>query len=255
MPELPEVEHLRRTLLPHLVGAVVGETVLHRADVLRSVAPSRGARETQSLDKLLGDPRGSWRLPGGEAPGLHLGAADESPVSDCCGEPQPLPQKPPADDIYIYPEVVSMAQAKRAPAAWPASVPTLPIAVVGAHLSGLPLNGQLTERGATLREATHTAPHYRLFALPNTTPPKPGLLRASAYEAGAAIAVEVWDMPLDAVGSFLALIPAPLGLGSLELADGRWVHGFVCEAHALTAARDVTAFGGWRAFMQAGAPP
>jgi allophanate hydrolase len=138
------------------------------------------------------------------------------------------------------------------PAAWPASVPTLPIAVVGAHLSGLPLNGQLTERGATLREATHTAPHYRLFALPNTTPPKPGLLRASAYEAGAAIAVEVWDMPLEAVGSFLALIPAPLGLGSLELADGRWVHGFVCEAHALTAARDVTAFGGWRAFMQAG---
>ena len=136
-------------------------------------------------------------------------------------------------------------------AAWPASVPTLPIAVVGAHLSGLPLNGQLTERGATLREATHTAPHYRLFALPNTTPPKPGLLRASAYEAGAAIEVEVWDMPLEAIGSFLALIPSPLGLGSLELADGRWVHGFVCEAHALSAARDVTAFGGWRAFMQA----
>lgn len=81
-------------------------------EALASVAPSRGARETQSLDKLLGDPRGSWRLPGGEAPGLHLGAADESPVSDCCGEPQPLPQKPPADDIYIYPEVVSMAQAK-----------------------------------------------------------------------------------------------------------------------------------------------
>jgi allophanate hydrolase len=139
--------------------------------------------------------------------------------------------------------------------AWPASAPTLPIAVVGAHLSGLPLNSQLTERGATLREATHTAPHYRLFALPNTTPPKPGLLRVSAYEAGAAIAVEVWDMPVDAVGSFLALIPPPLGLGSLELADGTWVHGFVCEAHALTAARDVTAFGGWRAFIQASAPP
>jgi allophanate hydrolase len=137
-------------------------------------------------------------------------------------------------------------------AAWPASVPTMPIAVVGAHLSGLPLNGQLTERGATLREATQTAAHYRLFALPNTTPPKPGLQRASAVEAGAAIAVEVWDVPVDAVGSFLALIPPPLGLGSLELADGRWVHGFICEAHALTAARDVTAFGGWRAFMQAG---
>jgi allophanate hydrolase len=136
--------------------------------------------------------------------------------------------------------------------AWPDSVPTMPIAVVGAHLSGLPLNSQLTERGATLGCATQTAPHYRLFALPNTTPPKPGLLRASACETGASIAVEVWDVPVDAVGSFLALIPPPLGLGSLELADGRWVHGFICEAHALAEARDVTAFGGWRAFMQAG---
>ncbi len=138
------------------------------------------------------------------------------------------------------------------PAAWPASQETLPIAVVGAHLSGLPLNGQLTERGATLREATTTAPHYRLFALPDTAPPKPGLQRASADDTGAAIAVEVWDVPIAAVGSFLALIPPPLGLGSLELADGRWVHGFVCEAHALASARDVTAFGGWRAFIQAG---
>ncbi|MEQ1684467.1 MAG: allophanate hydrolase [Burkholderiaceae bacterium] len=137
-------------------------------------------------------------------------------------------------------------------AAWPASAPTMPIAVVGAHLSGLPLNSQLTERGATLCCATQTAPHYRLFALPNTTPPKPGLQRASAYEQGASIALEVWDVPVDAVGSFLALIPPPLGLGSVELADGRWVHGFICEAHALAEARDVTAFGGWRAFMQAG---
>jgi allophanate hydrolase len=139
-----------------------------------------------------------------------------------------------------------------APGAWPASAPTLPIAVVGAHLSGLPLNGQLTERGATLRDTTFTAPHYRLFALPGTVPPKPGLLRVA--EGGAAIAVEVWDVPVAAVGSFLALIPPPLGLGSLELADGRQVHGFVCEAHALGAARDVTAFGGWRAFVAAGMP-
>jgi len=143
--------------------------------------------------------------------------------------------------------------ATETPVAWPASHATLPIAVVGAHLSGLPLNGQLTERGATLREATTTAPHYRLFALPNTTPPKPGLQRASAHESGAAIAVEVWNMPLDAVGSFLALIPPPLGLGSLELADGRHVHGFVCEAHALVGARDITEFGGWRAFLASAA--
>jgi allophanate hydrolase len=140
-----------------------------------------------------------------------------------------------------------------AAAPWPASAATLPIAVVGAHLAGLPLNGQLTERGATLREATTTAPHYRLFALPNTVPPKPGLLRVS--DGGAAIAVEVWDVPIAAVGSFLALIPPPLGLGSLELADGRHVHGFVCEAHALAGARDVTAFGGWRAFLAAAASP
>jgi allophanate hydrolase len=66
---------------------------------------------------------------------------------------------------------------------------------------------------------------------------------------GAAIAVEVWDLPLAEVGSFLALIPAPLGLGSVTLADGRSVHGFVCEAHALAGARDITAFGGWRAFL------
>ena len=124
---------------------------------------------------------------------------------------------------------------------------TLPIAVVGAHLSGMPLNGQLIERGATLREATHTAPAYRLFALPGTVPPKPGLQRVA--EGGAAIAVEVWDVPLRHVGSFLALIPPPLGLGSLQLADGRTVHGFICEGHALAAATDVTHFGGWRAYV------
>jgi len=129
----------------------------------------------------------------------------------------------------------------------PACEPTLAIAVVGAHLSGLPLNSQLTERGATLRQATRTAPAYRLFALPGTTPPKPGMVRTA--ESGASIEVEVWDMPLHHVGSFLALIPAPLGLGSLDLADGRRVHGFVCESHAVAGATDITAFGGWRAYL------
>jgi allophanate hydrolase len=133
------------------------------------------------------------------------------------------------------------------PGRLPATAPTLPIAVVGAHLSGLPLNGQLLERGATLREATRTAPRYRLFALPDTRPPKPGLQRCA--EGGSAIELEVWDMPLAEVGSFLALIPAPLGLGSLELADGRFVHGFLCEAHALSKARDISHFGGWRAYL------
>jgi allophanate hydrolase len=134
----------------------------------------------------------------------------------------------------------------------PAVQPALQLAVVGAHLSGLPLNGQLRERGAVLLEATTTAPHYKLYALPGTTPPKPGMQRVA--EGGAAVALEVWSMPMSAVGSFLALIPPPLGLGSVQLADGRHVHGFLCEAHALQGARDITAFGGWRAFLHSLSP-
>jgi allophanate hydrolase len=130
----------------------------------------------------------------------------------------------------------------------PAGEATLAIAVVGAHLSGLPLNGQLLERGARLREATQTAASYRLFVLAQTTPPKPGLVRTT--QGGASLAVEVWELPLRHVGSFLALIAAPLGLGSVELADGRRVHGFVCEAHAIEGATDISAFGGWRAYLQ-----
>ena len=129
-----------------------------------------------------------------------------------------------------------------------AALKTLAIAVVGAHLSSMPLNSQLTERGATLAQVTTTSNNYRLYALPNTTPPKPGLKRVTAD--GAAVPVEVWNVPLTQVGSFLALIPAPLGLGKLELADGSWVTGFVCEGFALDAALDVTAHGGWRAYMQ-----
>jgi allophanate hydrolase len=129
----------------------------------------------------------------------------------------------------------------------PATVKTLALAVVGAHLTGLPLNRQLVERGAQLVEATTTAPAYRLFALPGTTPPKPGLQRVA--EGGVAIAVEVWAMPEAAVGSFLAEIPPPLGLGSIELADGRHVHGFLCEAHALAGAADISHYGGWRTYL------
>lgn len=131
--------------------------------------------------------------------------------------------------------------------AWPATEPTLPIVVVGAHLSGLPLNHQLIERGAQLVAATHTAPHYRFYALPGTTPPKPGLVRMG--EGGGPIAVEVWRMPMRQWGSFLAGVPAPLGLGSVELADGTSAHGFLCEAHAVAGARDITSFGGWRAYL------
>lgn len=130
---------------------------------------------------------------------------------------------------------------------WPASEPILRVAVVGAHLSGLPLNWQLTERGAVLERATTTAARYRLYELPGTTPPKPGLLRVA--EGGVHIALEVWCMPLHQLGSFLALIPQPLGLGAIELEDGSHVHGFLCESVALQAARDVSSFGGWRNYL------
>ncbi len=125
--------------------------------------------------------------------------------------------------------------------------PTLPLAVVGAHLSGMPLHGQLVERRCRLRERTRTAQGYRLYALPGTTPPKPGLARS---EGGGAIELEVYDMPLSEVGGFLALIPSPLGLGSVQLEDGRWVHGFICEPWALAGAQDITHHGGWRAYLR-----
>lgn len=124
------------------------------------------------------------------------------------------------------------------------------LAVVGAHLSGMPLNGQLLERKARLLASTETAPDYRLFALPGTTPPKPGLLRV-APGTGHRIAVEVWEMPLAHYGSFVALIPPPLGIGTLTLADGTQVQGFACDALATTQAQDISHHGGWRAYMAA----
>jgi allophanate hydrolase len=137
-----------------------------------------------------------------------------------------------------------------APEAFPgvAPVQTVKVAVVGAHLSGMPLNAQLTERGARLLTATHTAPLYRLYALPGTVPPKPGLLRVEPGE-GAAIALEIWEMPITHYGSFVTLIPAPLGIGSLTLADGSSVQGFLCEALAVAGADDITHLGGWRAYI------
>jgi allophanate hydrolase len=126
--------------------------------------------------------------------------------------------------------------------------PTVHVAVVGAHLSGMPLNTQLTERGAHLLRAARTTPDYRFFALSGTQPPKPGLLRVDEGQ-GAAIALEIWEMPIDHYGSFVALIPAPLGIGTLQLEDGSAVQGFLCEPQALVEATDITHFGGWRAYM------
>lgn len=129
------------------------------------------------------------------------------------------------------------------------SAHTVRVAVVGAHLSGMPLNHQLTERGATLAGTAHTSNAYRLFALPGTTPPKPGLVRTQPGQGGP-IELEIWEMPVAAYGSFVALIPPPLGIGTLELADGSTVQGFLAEAVALQDAQDITALGGWRAYMR-----
>jgi len=129
----------------------------------------------------------------------------------------------------------------------PVSAASVRVAVVGAHLTGMPLNFQLTSRNAVRVEQTTTAATYKLYALANTTPPKPGLVRA---EGGSAIIVELWDIPLARFGEFVAEIPAPLGMGSLELADGRRVKGFICEPWALGEATDITAFGGWRSYIQ-----
>jgi allophanate hydrolase len=125
---------------------------------------------------------------------------------------------------------------------------SLKIAVVGAHLSGEPLNHQLTGAGARLVRAARTADQYRLVALAGTQPPKPGLLRVGP--GGAAIEVEIWDMPTERVGEFLARVAAPLAIGTIEIEDGSRVHGFLCEAHGAANADDISSFGGWRAYLR-----
>jgi allophanate hydrolase len=129
-----------------------------------------------------------------------------------------------------------------------ASPEGIELAVVGAHLSGLPLNRELTALGAVFVREAKTSADYRLYALPNTTPPKPGLLRVAAGE-GAKISVEIWSLNPAAFGAFVAAIPSPLGVGSLSFEDGTSAKGFLVEAEAVKGAEDVSAFGGWRAFV------
>jgi len=133
-------------------------------------------------------------------------------------------------------------------AALPVSTDHVRVAVVGAHLTGMPLNFQLTTRQAVFVEETQTARCYRLFALLDGPIKKPGLMRA---EQGSAITVELWDIPLARFGEFVAEIPAPLGIGSLTLANGRVVKGFICEGSALNSALEITEFGGWRNWLAA----
>ncbi|WP_353160625.1 allophanate hydrolase [Acinetobacter guillouiae] len=122
------------------------------------------------------------------------------------------------------------------------------VAVVGAHLTGMPLNFQLTSRDAVHIETTKTASKYSLYALNGTVPPKPGLARNEAE--GKAIIVELWDIPTARFGEFVAEIPTPLGMGNVELEDGRWVKGFICEPYGLEDAENISHLGGWRAYIQ-----
>jgi allophanate hydrolase len=126
------------------------------------------------------------------------------------------------------------------------------LAVVGAHLSGMPLNGELTALGARFLASTLTAPDYRLYALAGTVPPKPGMLRVAAG-TGVAIAVETWALSNEAFGRFVAAVPSPLSIGTLALGDGSKLKGFLVEPEAVQGARDISHHGGWRAFVTASA--
>jgi allophanate hydrolase len=126
------------------------------------------------------------------------------------------------------------------------TVARVSLAVAGAHLSGQPLNAQLTDREARLIVSTRTTPSYRLYAL-DTTPPKPGLVRV-AEGNGSAIEVEVWELGVAEFGDFVAQLPAPMCIGRVALADGGEVAGFLCEPIALEGATEITSFGGWRAY-------
>jgi allophanate hydrolase len=123
----------------------------------------------------------------------------------------------------------------------------IPIAVVGAHLSGMALNSELKAYGGRLLETTSTAPDYRLYAL-STTPPKPGMLRIEAG-AGTSIELELWALPAAAFAKFVAAIPPPLSIGTVRLMDGRGIKGFIVEAADIGSAKDISAFGGWRSFV------
>jgi allophanate hydrolase len=125
---------------------------------------------------------------------------------------------------------------------------TIKIAVCGAHMSGLPLNHELVSRGATFAGTARTRADYRFIALPGGPPYRPGLIRV-APGAGGEVALELWAIPLSCFGSFMQTIPAPLGIGTVQLLDGRSVFGFICESQAAEGAVDITDLADWRKFL------
>jgi len=123
---------------------------------------------------------------------------------------------------------------------------TIRVAVCGAHMSGLPLNHELTERGARLLNSGRSAPHYRFYALEAFSPPRPGMVRG---ERGGEIELEIWEIPAARFGDFVDGIPAPLGIGTVELENGEQVRGFLCEHYATAGAREITELGSWRTYV------
>ncbi len=122
------------------------------------------------------------------------------------------------------------------------------MAVCGAHMSGLPLNWQLTDCGAEFVKNAETSAWYRFYALAGGPPARPGLLRSEASEAST-VSLEIWSLPKTSLGRFIEGIPAPLGIGSIELSDGTWVKGFLCEASAVKDAKDISHIGDWRKYI------
>lgn len=129
----------------------------------------------------------------------------------------------------------------------PEATDSIDIIVCGAHMRDLPLNSQLTDRGAVFRETVYTADCYRFYALPGGPPFRPGLVRV--HEGGGSVEAEIWSLPATRWGDFIALIPSPLVIGSVLLTDGRSVKGFLCESYAAVGATDITAQGSWRVFL------
>ena len=124
----------------------------------------------------------------------------------------------------------------------------LSIAVVGAHMSGLPLNRELVDRRGRFERTARTAAQYRLYALPGGPPQRPGMVRTA--KDGASIELEIWNLPVSSFAKFVSTVPAPLAIGTVELADGSTIQGFLCESYATEGATDITSFGGWRAYLK-----
>jgi allophanate hydrolase len=182
-------------------------------------------------------------VPAGSCEGLPFGVSVMGPpFSDLVQIAVARTVERPGDSAAVAPSPPPWQQATRGHL----SPPGVPIAVVGAHLSGQPLNHQLTERGGRLLGPASTSDDYRLFAL-DTEPPKPGLVRVRS--GGARIAVEIWELPPAGFASFVAGLPRPMSIGPLRLDDGATVSGFLCEQVEAEGAPDISGYGGWRAYL------